>query len=164
MAISRTLGGGLRGLRERIAGMTTPAFRTNIAQLCGAAALKLVADEFNGSHDPYDTPWAELASRRGPSLGRGGRGRSRRRVQGPRRRAKPLLDTGRLRASFTVQPGDGFFRIGSSVGYARFHQFGTRRMVARPMLPGQVIPEKWTDAFAEVINRAVTRQLQRGAA
>jgi phage virion morphogenesis protein len=176
MAISRNMAGDLRGLRDRIAGMTTPAFRTRIAQLCANAALKLVADGFNKSQAPDGTAWEPLAGRRG----------------------KPLLDTGRLRASFAVEPADGFFRIGTAVGYAAHHQFGTRprhvasRMAkqnargrfvrqsrtgyllrirahqnrgipARPMLPTHGVPPVWTDAFAREIHRAVAGQL-RGAA
>lgn len=110
MAISRAVGGGdLRSLRNRLAAMMTPAFQTAIAQRCANAALKKVADEFNHSHDPYDHPWHPRAHGKG----------------------KLLLDTGRMRASFAVEPFAGFFRIGTAVGYAHFHQYGTRpRQVA----------------------------------
>lgn len=178
MAISRAVGGDLRGLRDRLAGMMTPAFQTEVAQLCANAALKKVADEFNRSQDPYDHPWAPRAHGRG----------------------KLLRDTGRLAASFAVEPHAGFFRIGTAVGYAEFHQFGTRsrhvasrsarqnargRFVgrrartayllrirehqnrgipARPMLPNREVPTGWTDAFAKEIHRAVAGQLRGGAA
>jgi phage virion morphogenesis protein len=169
MAISRAVGGDLRSLRDRLASMMTPAFQTEVAQLCANAALKKVADEFNRSQDPYDHPWAPRAHGKG----------------------KLLRDTGRLAASFAVEPYAGFFRIGTAVGYAHFHQFGTRprhvasraarqnargRFVsrrartsyllrirahenrgipARPMLPQREIPDSWRTAFAKEINRAV---------
>lgn len=166
----------LRGLRDRLAAVSQPPFRTRLSQLCAAAALKLVADEFRGSHDPYGTAWQPLASRRG----------------------KPLLDTGRLRASFSVQPTSDGFRIGTRVSYAGFHQFGTRSharaartarqdargrfarkgarsayllkirahthsgIPARPMLPTDAggVPARWTQVFQREIADATRRQIQ----
>jgi phage gpG-like protein len=175
--------GALRGLRDRLAGMAGPPFRAKLAQLCAASALKLVADEFRGSHAPDGTPWEKLASRRG----------------------KPLMDTGRLRASFAAEPSSDGFRIWTATAYAGYHQFGTRPrhvasrvarikeispggmlrfaksnarsyylmrlrahhnrgIPARPMVPtGGVLPAPWFDAFQREIGRAVQREL-RGAA
>lgn len=174
MAASSTSTGALRGLRDRIAGMSGPPFRAHLAQVCGAAALKLVADEFRGSHAPDGARWAPLKSRRG----------------------KPLMDTGRLRSSFAVVPTADGFRIWTAVAYAGYHQFGTRpRQVAgraakqnargrfvrmdrggyllrirphqnrgipaRPMVPtGGALPAPWREAMEREIGRAVRRQLQ----
>lgn len=191
MATSTMSTTALRGLRDRLAGMSGPPFRAKLAQLCGAAALKLVADEFRGSHAPDGATWAKLKSRSG----------------------KPLMDTGRLRASFATVPTADGFRIWTAVAYAGYHQFGTRpRRVAsrvakqdkrgrfisqgtrevesktfagkktragflvrirahqnngipaRPMVPtGGALPPPWRDAMAREIKRAVARGL-RGAA
>lgn len=170
-----------------MASLGDPPFRATLGQLCAAAALKLVADEFRGSHAPDGTPWKDLESRKG----------------------KPLLDTGRLRASFSVEPTADGFRIGSAVGYAGYHQRGTRpRTVAarvarqnargrfisskargvsrktfegtetrggylvrigahmnrgipaRPMLPGGELPASWRDVFAREISRATRARLK----
>lgn len=104
MARTSTSGGELRALRDRIAAMAKPPFQTRVAQLCAAAAMKKIADGFRESRDQEGHPWLPLASRRG----------------------KPLLDTGRLRASYAVEPIAGGFRIGTAVAYAGYHQFGTR--------------------------------------
>lgn len=91
------------GLRKRLAQFDTPAYRTELAQLCAAAALKLVMDGFRRSVDPYGTAWERLKSRKG----------------------KPLLDTGRLRASFAVRPAPGGFSIDSTASYGKYQQYGT---------------------------------------
>jgi phage gpG-like protein len=177
----------LRGLRDRIASMGEPPFQTRLAHLCGAAALKLVADEFRGSHAPDGAGWKPLARRSG----------------------KPLMDTGRLRASFAIEATADGFRIGTAVAYAGYHQFGTRphrvasrlarqnahgrfisakaRKVsrkafegtttrsgylvrirehqrhgipARPMLPERDLPTTWRDAMQREIARAVRARMK----
>jgi len=45
-----------------------------------------------------------------------------------------LFDTGRLRGSIGVVAGHKQVEVGTSVAYARFHQHGTRNMVARPFV------------------------------
>lgn len=96
------------GLREQLARVDGSGFRHDLAEVCGAAALKLVADEFRRGVDPYGTPWEPIVRHRR----RGGK--------------KPLLDTGRLRASFAVQVVDGGFRMDATASYAPYHQYGAR--------------------------------------
>ena len=50
---------------------------------------------------------------------------------------RTLVDTGRLRQSFAInaQRGNVFFGQRSNVKYFTYHQWGTKRMVARPMMP-----------------------------
>lgn len=180
---SSTSAPALRGLRDRLAGMSGPPFRARLSQLCAAAALKLVADEFRGSHAPDGARWVPLKSRHG----------------------KPLLNTGRLRASFATVPTADGFRIWTTVTYAGYHQFGTgtyagraarqvparsakqnargrfvrmdrtgyllrirahenRGIPARPMVPtGGVLPPPWRAAMEREIAGAVRRQLQGAA-
>lgn len=98
--------------------------------------LQLVADtkrNFDGEHDPDGVPWAPLKrqrSRKGRAKKRGGA------------KDKILQDTGRLRASVASAFGgetvneetpDGF-AWGTNVPYGKFHQYGTRKMVARAFL------------------------------
>lgn len=82
-------------------------FRRVAANGVKAEALKLVADGFKDSKDPYGNDWAPLTKRDG----------------------NPLIDTGRLRASFHAREGysDGSttITIGTNVQYAKYHQFGT---------------------------------------
>ena len=45
-----------------------------------------------------------------------------------------LSDTGRLRGSISAVIGGGAVEVGTNVFYGKFHQRGTRKMVARPFL------------------------------
>ena len=72
------------------------------AKLASIEAESLVALGFRSSTDPYGEPWAPLKHRDG----------------------KPLIDTGRLRASFHGRPTDDGFSIGTNVKYAAVHQTG----------------------------------------
>jgi phage gpG-like protein len=45
-----------------------------------------------------------------------------------------LFDTGRLSGSIGIVAGHNQVEVGTSVAYARFHQHGTRNMVARPFV------------------------------
>lgn len=144
--------GALRGLRDRLAGLQTATFQMRLATKCGAAALKLVADEFRGSHDPRGNPWQPLKYRQGGKMRRG--------QYGPRRAGKPLMKTGRLRASFSTAVTPNGFRIGTAVQYAGYHQTGTATIPARPMLPDAgALPPAWQEAFAVELNRMVSDQI-----
>ena len=103
---------------------------------------------FVGSRSPAGAPWAPLKN---PSAARGGA------------RARPLRDTERLMRSF----GAGAEHVervtatslvwGTAVPYAGFHQFGTRRIPARPFLG-------LTPAAAETVGRIVAAELAKAFA
>lgn len=97
-------------------------------------ALVLVADGFRRETDPYGDAWKKLKVRRG----------------------KILQDTGRLRASWhRVRVSRSGFRIAAGATYAKFHQDGTRRMVARMMVPRSGrLPKRWRDAMTEAAEEA----------
>lgn len=77
--------------------------------------------------------------------------------------AKPLLDTGRLRASVVAQ-GEGSvreitsigFRLGTNLKYAGTHQFGSGRVPARPFMPTN---EELEAEFYPLIERYLARAL-----
>lgn len=93
----------LQALSKLTGDITVPAWRKRLAAVMGAEALKLVQMGFRSSVDPYGQRWAPLQHRKG----------------------KPLLDTGRLRNSFSYQAYPDGFEIGSGASYAKFHQYGT---------------------------------------
>lgn len=55
-------------------------------------------------------------------------------VRGRRTPSDILVDTGRLRNSIASKVYGNTAEIGTNVFYGKFHQFGTRKMVARPFL------------------------------
>lgn len=95
---------GLERWRRRVANIAQAGFRTDLAAVLGATAMKQVADEFRQSRDPYGTPWEALKSRKG----------------------KPLLDTGRMAASVNVQPQADGFLLNIPTSYAPVHQYGAQ--------------------------------------
>jgi hypothetical protein len=101
-----------------------------IADTMADSALGLVAEGFGRESDPYNSRWAAKKRPDGRPILRG--------------------ETNRLvqwRKQFVNQHG---YRIQSLAPYSRFHQSGTRRMVARRMVPGRSLPPKWASVFRGV--------------
>lgn len=112
--------------------------RDQAGKVLGQEAMRLLADGFRRERDPYDRPWQKLKRREG----------------------KILRDTGRLRNSFFARAFPLGFKITSSVGYAKYHQDGTRHVPRRMMLPSGQLGQVWTDA----LNRAAGKLMQRWVA
>lgn len=100
---------GLRGdfaklarLRVKIQALATNDVKERLSNVLGAEALAQVQLGFRESRDPYGRPWAPLKLRNG----------------------KPLLDTGRMRSSFSYRATRGSFRIGTNFIGASVHQYG----------------------------------------
>jgi phage gpG-like protein len=94
---------GLARLQAKIKSLATKDTQIQMANVIGAAALSELQMGFRASTDPYGRPWAPLKLRAG---------------------GKPLLDTGRLRSSFSYQPKRGGFTIGTNFIGANVHQYG----------------------------------------
>jgi len=105
-------------------------------------SLALVAQGFRSQTDPYGNAWENLKERKG----------------------KILQDTGRLRVSWhRVSASKAGFRIAAGATYARFHQEGTRRMVARMQVPRSgPLPKAWRDAMVEAADEAFEDHFGRG--
>ena len=129
------------------------AATSDLKELCtllAGRAVKMIDRKFQKS----GPGWVPLSARTLRRRRKNGRG------------AKPLLDTGKLRAS-TVANGEGGvfevsstgFVVGSNLEYAAAHQFGiaSRGLPARPFIPTEesivaeftpVITRYFTDKFA----------------
>lgn len=102
----------------------------------------LLSEQFAGSHDPHGKAWAEHAE---STIDRWGE-------------HAILMLTGNLEANTRAVPGTRGVDI-KSAPVGRFHQTGTRRMPARPILPYQSkLPPTWLAA----IKRAVSEVAQKG--
>jgi len=93
---------GLARLINRVNLVATPQWQASLCQGMGAAALKQLMDQFRDSRDPYGNAWKPLRLRAG----------------------KPLLRTGRMRASATVVPRPDGFELVIGAQYAPVHQYG----------------------------------------
>jgi hypothetical protein len=105
---------------------------SQIAADASEAIEDLITDQFSTGTDPYGTPWADLK--------KGGR--------------SYLYASGDMQASVDVHPKPGAgIEIQIDAEPFIFHQRGTRKMVARPIIPNRGIPEKWTQAIAEAYEK-----------
>lgn len=95
--------GKLKSLAVKIGRVASSDVMPRLAKVMGAEALTQVQLGFRAGRDPYGEPWAPLKLRQG---------------------GKPLLDTGRLRNSFSVQTESSGFRIGTNFIGAAVHQYG----------------------------------------
>lgn len=96
--------GALRGLRERTDPAQVALLTTAAAQRMRATAMKLVADEFRHSVDPYGKPWKPLAWRNG----------------------QPLRDTGRMAGAVIGTASGPTIQITIGTTYAAYHQKGAK--------------------------------------
>jgi phage gpG-like protein len=93
----------LARLQAKLKTLASSDTQTRLTNVLGAEALAQVQFGFRESRDPYGQGWAALKLRAG---------------------GKPLLDTGRLRSSFSYQPQRSAFRIGTNFIGAPVHQYG----------------------------------------
>lgn len=97
--------------------LASGSFRGNLLTAVGGVAQRQTVERFGTKVSPDGAPWA-------PWVGRG----SNRRGRGL------LVETGRLRGSITNIVSGNQVIVGTNVFYARFHQGGTSKMVARPFV------------------------------
>lgn len=151
--------GKLAALRVRVADAeTSGTLRADIAKVLGVAAMKLVADGFRKSVDPYGKPWAPVVRNRK----RDRRARASRARRGLTAKAdKPLIDTGRLRGAAVstgnLETSAAGVRISIPVEYASYHQHGTRRIPQRMMLPVGSLGPIWKPALDKAALPVVRR-------
>ena len=102
----------------------------------------LIVEQFARGEDPYGEPWEELA-------------------ESTRRRGRtnpPLTDTHDMVDGLEVKPTAGAgIAVTLDQPYSRFHQTGTKRMPARPILPTGELPEAWETAIAGAVVNAAAR-------
>lgn len=136
--------------------LTGLSFQKPLKQ-CRVLWISETKQNFQKGIAPDGTAWAPL--KRPRTLPR-----SRRKAVTARRRRtgesdKPLLDTGLLRASVTgagtghvEKLTDSELVIGTNLGYAVFHQGGTRYIPARPFVGvSDPLADKFTTIFADFI-------------
>lgn len=162
---------GIRGdfsklatLQRKLKSLATNDTRVRLANVLGAEAIAQVQLGFRESRDPYGAPWAPLQLREG----------------------KPLLDTGRLRSSFSYKASVRGFEVGTNFIGASVHQHGativpvrsrilryragrkgpwifSKRSVipARQMVPERRLGPIWSRAFHETTTRFLSRIMKK---
>lgn len=130
----------LKQIQTRMKRLGGRQFRRELNTELGQDAMFLVHRGFETSADPYGRRW-----------------------QGPKRRkGMPLLDTGRLRNSFSVRYTSAGFYLSSRTAYASYLQNGTRHMRARRMVPTQQRHSTiWYSRFRSTMTQVVARNMGR---
>ncbi len=134
---------GLAALQKQLAAVAAKGRRVAVKAMA-SEATDLVAEGFRASSAPSGEPWKPLARARARNRRKGDRG-------------KPLVDTGRLRASVTTRPRvseDGFVITADPV-YAATHQYGRGAIPARPFLPLPNLPPAWAERLADAAREAM---------
>ena len=99
-----------------------------------------IARQFDEGKDAYGRPWASLAE---ATISKG-------------RSPPPLTDTGAMKSTVKVETrGNDQLVASIADDPARFHQSGTKRMPARPILPTGEVPEAWAKAVEESVLEAL---------
>jgi phage gpG-like protein len=93
----------LAKLQAKVKTLASDDRRIRLANVMGAAAVTEVQLGFRETRDPYGRAWAPLLLRQG---------------------GKPLLDTGRLRSSYSYQASMRGFTLGTNFIGAGVHQHG----------------------------------------
>lgn len=102
-----------------------------------SALENLIDERFQDRAAPGGTPWAP----RKPPTG-----------------TWPILEkTGRMRRSFKVMATSAQLKVLNSTEYLKFHQTGTSRMVARPVLPNGELPPDWERRIDAAMSDAIDR-------
>jgi len=70
----------------------------------------------------------------------------------------PILEkTGRMRRSFKVIATAAQVKVLNDTDYLQYHQTGTSRMVARPVLPTGKLPPEWDRRIDAAVSNAIDR-------
>lgn len=133
---------------------------TAVLDAIGAAAETQTRLGFRRGKAPDGTAWQPLKRQRRANA----RAASRLSPAQRRRRGgqKPLQDTGRLLRgiSYRSAPTHRRVRLFADVQYARYHQFGTKRIPARPFLPTSAdLPPRWRRAISKAAEAEIQRAL-----
>lgn len=121
---------------ERALGaLASDKLRFRVADDMADATLGFVAEEFREERDPYGKPWRPKKRPDGRGILRGKTGR--------------LI---KFRKGSVSQRG---YRVDAGANYFSYHQRGTKRMVARRMLPtGTRLPARWASEFRGIYVKA----------
>ncbi|HDM78818.1 MAG TPA: phage virion morphogenesis protein [Deltaproteobacteria bacterium] len=121
---------------------------TPVMREIGEELLANWQQEWREEKDPYGEPWKPLKA---STLAR------RRKGKGFGPVAKILRDTGRLQNSFVVEANKDRVTIGTNVFYAPFHQFGTKYIPQRRLLPDADLPDEDKSVVMEILKEYLWR-------
>jgi phage gpG-like protein len=115
--------------------LSSGGFIGEVRRQVATDGLRLIAAGYRDSVDPYGASWQPLKYRNG----------------------KPLVLTGAFRDSWMAYPTPTGVRFLSGVDYGAYHQYGTRTIPFRRVIPMQNygLPKPWTDVIAKAYSKQV---------
>lgn len=146
----------LRRFADKLAHARKEALGPDVASMLRGTVIKLLADQFNKSVDPYGRPWKPVQRMR--KRDRAAKKRETKK-HGVARPDKPLVDSGRMRKAATAAVVGDKVIARIPVAYSQFHQGGTRHMVARKMVPDAGQSVKWTTEIQKDVTRFLKERL-----
>ncbi len=125
---------------EKLERLDGGSFIASVRRQVAYDGLRLIAQGYKDSVDPYGSRWEPLKYRRG----------------------KPLVKTGAFRDTWMAYPTATGVRFQSGVDYGAYHQYGTRSIPFRRVVPMQRygLPKPWTD----IINAAYSKSVRAAVA
>ena len=107
----------------------------------GEYMQRRIDDGFRHQVDPFGQNWAPLATSTLKQKTR------------QKRILKILQSRGTMRGTLTYQPKGDRVKIGFNVFWAQFHQYGTKRMVKRQLLPdvARGLPQQDIAAIQDIV-------------
>lgn len=131
---------GLGQLEKHLAALAS--IPSKVSREVADGITEQLQTEFKQGTDPYGKAWKPLQ----PSTLKSGR------------HPPPLTDSGKLRDGTVAQPMQGAgVSIVLGAPYGVFHQYGTPKMAARPILPTKGMPKSWS----AIIRTAASRLLKK---
>ncbi len=147
-------------LRAKLRAIGSVAAARMAARSGANAAVQQVGLAFRTEGAHYGAKWAPRKASTVKALS--ARRRKKNGKLGKARTPKPILrDTGTLMKSFFVADGGGdAFAVATPVRYAKYHESGTSKMPARPVMPFDKDGNPRSPAVERAVRRAMEARIQ----
>jgi hypothetical protein len=131
----------IREIAGNIEGLPKPTMRA-VSEAMGKRVRGLISEGFDERRAPDGKAWKKREQQKPWSL---------------------LEKTGKMRRGWRVIVSAKGMKTTNRFPHTKFHQDGTRNMVARPMVPrkGQRLPEKWRVSILRSAKNAVGKELKK---
>ncbi len=128
---------------EKLSRVSTSGFMSEVRRQVATDGLRLINAGYQRSTDPYGMPWKPLKDPSGQRVG------------------GPLLKTGAFRDTWMAYPTPVGVRFLSGVDYGAYHQYGTRTIPFRRVIPltQYGLPKPWTDAINKAYSSSIRKVL-----
>lgn len=136
-------GDPLAGLRRALGQLAKVPAQASVEAAAGIN--RLLKQEYANGTDPYGKAWAPLKP---STIAKG-------------RRPPPLTASGTMRAGTVAKPMPGGGIQLEAPSPANFHQYGTKVMAKRAILPDKGLPATWKAEIDKAVQAAIKRTMSK---